>query len=138
MNMDVKSVMKSAPGLARKRPGTKAHLLMNASPPDSSTKKNRALMAIRAYVTIGTVLRELSSSPSGNIPLILLLLSFWMSCEVLSREALPDLGGDLPVGHLVGRLNGEDVFLESRALKPLLQFALGFAGPKDLNHLGIS
>src|SRR5262245_49784943 len=67
MNMDVNSVGRSAVGLARKRLGTKAHCLINASPPPSSTKKNNTFNAISAYVTIGTVRSALLSSPIGNI-----------------------------------------------------------------------
>jgi hypothetical protein len=72
--MEVKSVRKSPEGLARKRPGTKAHFPINASPPLSSTKKNRTFRATRAYVTSGTVLRAVSSSPIGNMTLIVLFL----------------------------------------------------------------
>lgn len=67
MNMEVNSVRKSAAGLARKRLGTKAHLLMKASPPLSSTRKKSTFAAIKMYVTIGAVLRLLLSSPIGNI-----------------------------------------------------------------------
>src|SRR5665647_1882319 len=67
MNMEVKSVRRSPKGLARKRLGTKAHSPMKASPPLSSTKKNRTFRTIKAYVTSGTVLREVLSSPIGNI-----------------------------------------------------------------------
>src|SRR4030095_8108093 len=70
MNMEVKSVGRSLDGFARKRRGTKAHLVTNASPPPCSTKKNRMFSAIKAYVTSGTVLREVSSSPIGSIGLI--------------------------------------------------------------------
>jgi hypothetical protein len=67
MNMEVKSVRKSPEGLARKRPGTKAHFSIKAAPPLISTIKNRTFRAIKAYVTSGTVLREVLSSPIGNI-----------------------------------------------------------------------
>jgi hypothetical protein len=70
MNMELKSVRKSPLGLARKRLGTKAHFSINASPPLSSTKKNRTFRAIKTYVTTGTVLRVLLSSPIGNIEFI--------------------------------------------------------------------
>src|SRR3989304_4833896 len=67
MKMEVKSVRKSPKGWARKRLGTKAHFPIKASPPLCSTKKNRTFRAIKAYVTSGTVLREVLSSPIGNI-----------------------------------------------------------------------
>jgi hypothetical protein len=41
MNIEVNSVGKSAAGFATKRLGTKDHLTIKASPPLSSTKKNR-------------------------------------------------------------------------------------------------
>src|SRR4029450_304367 len=47
-----------------------AHFTTNASPPLCSTKKNRTFRAIKTYVTSGTVLRVLSSSPMGNIRFI--------------------------------------------------------------------
>jgi hypothetical protein len=78
MNMEVKSVRKSATGLARKRLGTKAHFITKASPPLISTRKNRTFITIKAYVTSGVVLRELSSSPIGNMvfsPFILVRFS---------------------------------------------------------------
>src|SRR5438046_528213 len=49
MNIELKRVRASAKGSARKRRGTKAHFRTKASPPLSSTKKNRALRAISAY-----------------------------------------------------------------------------------------
>src|SRR2546425_1340126 len=67
MNMELKRVGASAKGSAMKRRGTKAHCMTKASPPLSSTKKNRALRAISAYVTSGKVLRALLSSPIGNM-----------------------------------------------------------------------
>src|SRR5437867_9695914 len=67
MNMELKRVGASAKGSAMKRRGTKAHCMTKASPPLSSTKKNRALRAINAYVTSGKVLRSLLSSPIGNM-----------------------------------------------------------------------
>src|SRR4030095_11048497 len=67
MNMEVKSVGKSAAGFARKRLGTKAHFSIKGSPPLSSTKKNKTFRAIKAYVTTGTVLSAVLSSPIGNI-----------------------------------------------------------------------
>src|SRR5450759_623714 len=67
MNMEVKSVRKSPKGVARKRLGTKAHFPIKTSPPLCSTRKHRTFRAIRAYVTSGTVLREVSSSPIGII-----------------------------------------------------------------------
>jgi hypothetical protein len=67
MNMELKSVRKSPEGLARKRLGTNAHFPTKASPPLSSIKKNKTFRATRAYVTRGTVLRALSSSPIGNM-----------------------------------------------------------------------
>src|SRR3989337_3284647 len=67
MNMEVKRVRESPRGLARKRAGTKAHSPRKASPPVSSTKKNRTFRAIKAYVTSGTVLREVLASPIGNM-----------------------------------------------------------------------
>ena len=69
MNMDVKMVTKSPTGFARKRLGTNDHAIINASPPINSTRKKRTLMAIRVYVTVGCNLRELLSSPMGNIRL---------------------------------------------------------------------
>jgi len=70
-------VIKSPPGFAKKRVGTNAHVSINASPAINSTKKNRTFMAIRAYVTTGTVLREVLSSPMGNMRLY---SSFERSC----------------------------------------------------------
>src|SRR6185295_7261871 len=72
MNIEVNSVGKSAAGLARKRLGTNAHCLTKASPPLSSTRKNRTFNAIRQYVTIGNVRSPLLSSPIGNIDSLLL------------------------------------------------------------------
>jgi hypothetical protein len=92
MNMEVKSVRKSPPGLARKRLGTKAHFPINASPPLISTKKNKTFRAIKAYVTNGTVLLAVSSSPIGNIRLIFTLdlsqLHVKMSLEVFKERDL--------------------------------------------------
>src|SRR4030042_2313460 len=90
MKMEVKSVRTSPKGLARKRLGTKPHFTMKASPPLFSTKKNRTFRAIKAYVTSGTVLREVSSSPIGNIGFI----SFhgqvgWMPRLVGGEESRP-------------------------------------------------
>src|SRR3990172_7024383 len=73
MNMDVKIVRDSPKGSARKRDGTKAQRSIKASPPLSSSKKTMAFNAIRIRVTTGTVLRALSSSPIGNMDLLLLL-----------------------------------------------------------------
>ena len=42
----------------------------------SSTKKKRTFRASKAYVTSGTVLRELSSSPIGNITIFFLGLVY--------------------------------------------------------------
>jgi hypothetical protein len=67
MNMEVKIVTKSPAGFARKRLGTNAHVSIKASPPINSTRKNRTFRAIREYVTTGTILREVLSSPTGNI-----------------------------------------------------------------------
>ena len=67
MNMDVKMVRKSPPGLARKRLGTNAHVSIKASPPINSTRKKSTLSAIRAYVIKGTSLLPLLSSPMGNM-----------------------------------------------------------------------
>src|SRR5690349_12022286 len=67
MNIEVKTVMKSAPGFWVRRRGTTDHRSINGSPPLNSTKKNRTLSAISAYVTIGTDLSAESSSPIGNI-----------------------------------------------------------------------
>src|SRR5713101_7661744 len=67
MNIELKRVGASANGLATKRRGTKAHSMTKASPPPISTKKNRALRAISAYVTSGKVLRSRLSSPIGNM-----------------------------------------------------------------------
>src|SRR5258706_13159819 len=68
--MDVNSVRKSPAGLATNRLGTNAHFSINASPPLCSTKKNRMFTASSTYVTIGTVLTPLSSSPIGSISLV--------------------------------------------------------------------
>src|SRR5512132_394867 len=76
MNMEVNSVGKSPAGLARKRRGTKAHLSIKGSPPLSSTKKNRTFNAINAYVTTGTVLSAVLSSPIGNIGFVSLYSGF--------------------------------------------------------------
>src|SRR4030042_3369479 len=70
MNMAVNKVRKSAEGLARKRLGTKAHFPIKASPPVSSAKNITTCSAIKAYVTSGAVLRELLSSPIGNMRFI--------------------------------------------------------------------
>src|SRR6185436_16077189 len=67
MNMELKRVGTSEKGSAMKRRGTRAHCMTKASPPLSSTKKNRTLSAINAYVTSGKVLRALLSSPIGNM-----------------------------------------------------------------------
>jgi hypothetical protein len=67
MNMEVNKVRKSAAGLARKRLGTNAHFIIKASPPLSSTRKKSTFSTINAYVTTGTALRALSSSPIGSI-----------------------------------------------------------------------
>jgi len=64
--MEVKTVTKSPAGFARNRVGTNDHVPINASPPANSTKKNRTFNAISAYVTTGTVLRAVLSSPMGN------------------------------------------------------------------------
>jgi hypothetical protein len=63
----VKIVRKSPPGFARKRAGIKDHVTIKESPAPNSTRKNRMLKTIRAYVTTGNVLRALLSSPIGNI-----------------------------------------------------------------------
>jgi len=71
MNMEVNKVRKSAAGFARKRWGTNDHFIMKASPPLNSTRKKSTFAAINIYVTTGTVLRELSSSPIGSILFLL-------------------------------------------------------------------
>src|SRR6476659_7697629 len=67
MNIDVKSVGKSAEGWLRNRLGTNAHCLTKGSPPPSSMKKNRTFRAISEYVTIGKIRSPLLSSPMGSI-----------------------------------------------------------------------
>jgi len=67
MNMEVNKVGRPPMGLARKRLGTKDYFIINASPPFISTRKNKTFSAIKANVTNGTVLREVLSSPIGNI-----------------------------------------------------------------------
>src|SRR3989442_13341122 len=106
MNMEVKSVRTSPKGLARKRRGTKAHVLINASPPLCSTKNNRTFRAIKAYVTRGTVLREVSSSPIGNIkrvsffwlsPLhVRMSLAFFKESDLLRDQHVPATSGKAP------------------------------------------
>src|SRR5688572_26761361 len=71
MNIDVKSVGMSPAGFAMNRSGTNAHCRMNGSPPFISTKKNRTLAAISAYVTTGEILRAELSSPIGNMRCLL-------------------------------------------------------------------
>jgi hypothetical protein len=48
MNIEVKSVGKSAAGFATKRLGTNDHFIIKGSPPLISTKKNRTFRAIKA------------------------------------------------------------------------------------------
>src|SRR4030042_5723736 len=92
MNMAVKRVRKSAKGLARKRLGTKAHFSIKASPPVSSTMKNRTFRTIKPYVTNGTVLRAESSSPIGNIR----FYSFCLKVNEESDMQSPEVAGCLP------------------------------------------
>src|SRR4030042_773219 len=93
MNMAVKRVRKSPKGLARKRLGTKAHFSINASPPPSSTMKNRTFRTIKPYVTSGTVLRAESSSPIGNIR----FYSFYFRVNEETDTQSPEAAGWLTV-----------------------------------------
>src|SRR5215216_2734772 len=103
INMDGKMVAKSPAGLARKRLGTNAQRWIKLSPLLSSTRKNRTLAAIRAYVTMGVSLRSRSSSPIGNIGILLY--------EINTRTDPPFVGYNVPYEDLLLRIRGLHSFL---------------------------
>src|SRR5678815_3887991 len=90
----VNTVGKSPAGLAINLLGTSDHCMMKLSPPFNSTRKKRMLRTISAYVTIGKVRRCVSSSPIGNMFVVLQSLlaeaSVWLqkrNCEMRERLA---------------------------------------------------
>src|SRR5215467_12004819 len=84
MNMAVKIVRKYRVGLAKRWLGTTDQRSMNALLLLSSTRKTSMLTTINPYVTIGTVRREESSSPRGNIVSLLLIhFQFYLYCLIL-------------------------------------------------------
>jgi hypothetical protein len=53
-------------------------------------------------------------------------------------EVLADFRRDLAIRHLVGSLNGEDVYPELVSLQTLLQLALGLTRTKQQNRFGVT
>ena len=100
MNIAENTVAMLAAGWAENRSGTKAHSVMNWSPPESSTRKTRTLRPISTKVTTGVVRRCELSSPTGNMresPL------FGSPCGRDHNQAKGEVyPGDLPRKHALG------------------------------------